>query len=477
MAPQMQTARRVPYGLKVRSPGWLGQKLRWEWDTGDPEGGLPRTVVGRLLALFFVVCGLLTILDVIPPVPPGIDAPLTALLAVLALVCGGVLWFIPWQRWPRSASLGALVPGFTLIAAGNRVDPNPYTYSLPFVTAFFWIGITHPRGTSLRTLPLCAASYAAQLLPGYPPMTSFIGPLGWTVALCAVLGETLAWVMQALGRAQDELHRRRSEARFQALVQNTADLVTILDANGSVQYQSPSSVSLLGVAEDHFLGQPFTGLVHPDDVPRVQTMLAQAAAQPGNNVAQEFRLGNSDGFWRDVEAICRNLLDNPGVGGIVLNARDITDRRRAEAALRFQKSLLEAQGEVSPDGILAVAPDGRILSYNRRFAELWRLPEEVLARGSDEAVLSAVADQQSDPQEYLARVAALSAQPGESTHEEIALKDGRTFDRHSAPVRDAHGASYGRVWFFRDITAHKQAPDAFRHQAPHDRLTPREPRA
>jgi PAS domain-containing protein len=72
---------------------------------------------------------------------------------------------------------------------------------------------------------------------------------------------------------------------------------------------------------------------------------------------------------------------------------DITDRRHAEAGLRFQKSLLVAQGEASPHGILAVSPEGRILSFNRRFAELWQLPETVLATRSDEAMLGAVMDQ------------------------------------------------------------------------------------
>ena len=124
----------------------------------------------------------------------------------------------------------------------------------------------------------------------------------------------------------------------------------------------------------------------------------------------------------------------------------------AGAELDFQKSLLQAQNEASPDGILVVSPVGRILSYNRRFADLWGLNPGVLDTGEDERALSAVLDQLLDPEEFLSRITYLYAHPAETATDSLRLKDGRSFERYSAPVRGEDGNIYGRVWFFRDVT-------------------------
>ncbi|MBI3971680.1 MAG: PAS-domain containing protein [Chloroflexi bacterium] len=142
--------------------------------------------------------------------------------------------------------------------------------------------------------------------------------------------------------------------------------------------------------------------------------------------------------------------------GRVGRYRDITERQRAEDELRYQKSLLEAQSQASIDGMLTVAADGRILSYNQRFVEMWRIPNDVIRTGSDTAALEAVSNLLADPKEFLARVVYLYAHPGEASRDEIALVDGRTFDRYSAPVKGDDGTYYGRVWFFRDVTANRQ---------------------
>ena len=135
--------------------------------------------------------------------------------------------------------------------------------------------------------------------------------------------------------------------------------------------------------------------------------------------------------------------------------------------LRFQKALLEAQGEASLDGILVVSGDGRILFYNRRFAELWRLTPEVLAQRSDVAALEAVRDQLADPDQFLTQVGLLYANPSATSRDEIQLKDGRVFERYTAPVTGPDGTHYGRVWFFRDATEQREAAEV-RDQLVHE---------
>ena len=152
--------------------------------------------------------------------------------------------------------------------------------------------------------------------------------------------------------------------------------------------------------------------------------------------------------------------------------RELGPRRRGEEGLRrvteelrFQKSILESQSEASPDGILVVSPDGRILSHNRRFAEMWGIPAEVLRRGSDLSALEFVTPSLARPREFLAGVRRLYKRPRDESRDEILLKDGRSFDRFSAPVIDEDGAILGRVWFFRDATSQKRSQEEQRRSA------------
>jgi PAS domain S-box-containing protein len=127
-------------------------------------------------------------------------------------------------------------------------------------------------------------------------------------------------------------------------------------------------------------------------------------------------------------------------------------RRRAQDESARQTALLKAQSELATEGILVVSSEGRILSFNAAFAELWGLSADVLARGTSADALQAVRDKVADPDGFLARVAYLYAHPEEPARDEIALRDGRVLDRHSSPIRGADGAVYGRVWFFHDVT-------------------------
>src|SRR5690606_6376844 len=196
--------------------------------------------------------------------------------------------------------------------------------------------------------------------------------------------------------------------------------------------------------------------IHAEDAPRVREALSAAAAAPGSTHVVEFRYRHKDGAWRVLEATGRTLLPDSASAGIIVNSRDVTDRVEAARELRFQKTLLEAEGEASIDGILVVGEGGKILSYNERFVELWEIPPEVVAARSDEAAIGAVLAQLDDPQAFLDRVEHLYAHPDETARDEVALRDGRVFDRYTAPVRSADGEHYGRIWFFRDVTAEKR---------------------
>ncbi len=136
----------------------------------------------------------------------------------------------------------------------------------------------------------------------------------------------------------------------------------------------------------------------------------------------------------------------------------VVARRTRE--LSFNVALLNARSEASLDGILVVDDQGKILSYNRRFVEMWEIPPELIQLGMDEPILSSVICQMAEPLVFLERVKHLYEHREEIGREEIKLKDGRVFDRYSAPVSGSEGSYYGRVWYFRDISDQRHAEAA-----------------
>ena len=129
---------------------------------------------------------------------------------------------------------------------------------------------------------------------------------------------------------------QRSEERFRSLVRNASDVVAVLGADGVIKYQSPAAERVLGRSPDEAIGRPATAAIHPDDRAVVERRLNEVATVAGAEATFEFRARHSDGSFRMLEAIAKNLLDDPAVGGVVMNYRDITERKALEDQLRHQ---------------------------------------------------------------------------------------------------------------------------------------------
>jgi diguanylate cyclase (GGDEF)-like protein/PAS domain S-box-containing protein len=135
----------------------------------------------------------------------------------------------------------------------------------------------------------------------------------------------------------EDLLTRKSEARFRSLVQNSSDLITVIEADASIKFQSPSVERVLGYEPDELVGTKFTELLHPHERDRVSALLADsiASAHPQIEVV-ECRLRHANGTWLLFEIFRTNLLDDPNVEGIVLNGRDISERKEFEQQLAHQ---------------------------------------------------------------------------------------------------------------------------------------------
>ena len=150
------------------------------------------------------------------------------------------------------------------------------------------------------------------------------------------------------------------------------------------------------------------------------------------------------------------------VVAVVQTVQDITEKRRSREELEFKNLVLTTQQETSIDGILLVDEHDNIITYNRRFLELWGIPPDLVAAGVDEPVLQLVASRVADRGGFLARVRYLYQHREETSREELLLLDGRSFDRYSSPIMAADGKYFGRVWYFRDITEQKRMEEAVR---------------
>jgi PAS domain S-box-containing protein len=143
-------------------------------------------------------------------------------------------------------------------------------------------------------------------------------------------------------RAEEAL--RRSEEHFRALIENALDMIFVVGADGAVRYASPSVERVLGYGPEALIGRSAFALIHPDDVASVGALFASGVGTPGAMAAAEYRVVHRDGSVRTLEAVGRNALEDPGVAGVVINARDVTERKRGEEAhQRLQRQLAQAE--------------------------------------------------------------------------------------------------------------------------------------
>ena len=171
---------------------------------------------------------------------------------------------------------------------------------------------------------------------------------------------------------------RQSERRYRSLVENASDLFVICAVDGSVRYVSPSLNRLLGIDPSEVIGLANVDVHHPEDLPRVIAAFEEALTCERVNV--DFRVRHRDGSWRWLELTVTNLLDDPDVEGFVLNGRDVTERRRAEEALRVSEERWRALLLNSSDAITVLGADGAVL-YASPSTErlLGHYPEAMLA--------------------------------------------------------------------------------------------------
>src|SRR5215207_946456 len=262
-------------------------------------------------------------------------------------------------------------------------------------------------------------------------------------------------------RVEEVIHH--NEKRLRALIQNGRDNISLLAVDGTLLWESPATVRGLGYDQDEFVGHNIFELMHPDERQWTRELYARLLQEPGSRQDGIFRLRRKDGSWRWNEATVTNMLNEPGVNAIVVNYRDITERKQAEDALRESQMKYKNLVETTHDLIWSVDAEGRITFLNRAAKEIYGYePEELLGRSFFEVMDPPLDDQ--DANRFKETID--HADEFREVETYIRHRDGRQLilSANSIVLRDEHGNPIGVTGSSHDITARKQAEDMLKEE-------------
>jgi two-component system cell cycle sensor histidine kinase/response regulator CckA len=170
------------------------------------------------------------------------------------------------------------------------------------------------------------------------------------------------WIGMCLERRAAMAQQRAGDRRYHALIENSSDVVSILDENGIIRYLSPSIKSVLGFAPAELMGRSAFDCFHPDDTARARQALQQALGQTSARLPIEQRLRHKDGSWRVLEMTASNRLTDPAIAGVVVTLHDVTARKDAEAVSQERyRELFENANDV----VFTHDLNGSLTSLNR----------------------------------------------------------------------------------------------------------------
>lgn len=271
-------------------------------------------------------------------------------------------------------------------------------------------------------------------------------------------------------RRKSENALRDSEEKFRMVLDNSTDIIYQINLKTrTFDYVSRAAKGVTGYEQEDYVkgGFDFThSLVVAEDLDIVRNSYNQAIENISKGIREhsiEYRLNTKHKgvrWIRENRAILTDTENQPVA--IISTARDVTEQKDFEASLHLQKTLLESQTEASMDGILAIDIEGKIISHNRRFIEMWELSESDVKGKNSRDVIYAIIHKLKCQDVFLEEAKMLAENPDEFKNHLIKLQDGRFFESYSVPIKDAEDKYFGRVWFIRDITERKRTENALR---------------
>jgi PAS domain S-box-containing protein len=243
---------------------------------------------------------------------------------------------------------------------------------------------------------------------------------------------------------------REPEEKFGVLLENSLDIIQIVDSEGIIRYTSPSIERILGYNPDELIGRASIEGVHPDDLEMVAKGFEEAIQRPGTPVVTVCRWKHKDGTWRVLEGTGVNHLDDPVIEGFILNIHDITEHKQAEEELHFIGSIA---GQVS-DSIIVTDTNYKIAYINEAAEELFGYSREELA-GKSPDILNAETAAEQIQEDIYRTVSSGGTWFGTMLNRR---KDGSTFVNECkvSPLLDKEGRIVSYIGIQRDVTEQRR---------------------
>jgi diguanylate cyclase (GGDEF)-like protein/PAS domain S-box-containing protein len=280
-----------------------------------------------------------------------------------------------------------------------------------------------------------------------------------------------AQVTQALASLElrEATYQQRTEQRLTALVEQSADIVAVIDQDMAIMFASPNTDRILGMDPRSLIGTNPVSLVHPDDVEQVMLHMGSPTLPHETAVITEARISTGDGNYRWFDITARDFRHDDEVGGLVITARDVTEERVAKIGLRKSERWFRGLVQNSSD-VIAVVDDEGVFTYASPAVEglLGYRPDELRGRN----VLEIISDEQIRRLRGLRRELARNRIDSRIIELELARRDGdkRVVEVTLTDLRDDPSVA-GMVLNIRDVTDRKQLEQDLRYQVLHDDLT------
>ncbi len=301
----------------------------------NADGTLSATAVGKLAAGMWMVSSLLVVSAEL--LAPGHTSRFaTVAIGLGALVSGMALWVLPWCRWPRSVTLWLVPLTFATIGLDYRLaDGNGFLYAITFLMVFAWLGLAHPRGTSLKFAPLLIVAYVVPLLGG-PAGRSSLGLASavYVVPCCVMVGEAVAWGMALL--ADTEWTLTETQERNVGIFEQAPMGIAVSSLDGGLIRVNAAYAKILGYRPEELVGKNLQEITHPDDWTDTSTHMAAAVAGDVEAYTMEKRYVRADGHmvWASVGASCvRDRAGEPLY--LIAQIEDITERHALRDKLAY----------------------------------------------------------------------------------------------------------------------------------------------
>jgi diguanylate cyclase (GGDEF)-like protein/PAS domain S-box-containing protein len=305
-------------------------------------------------------------------------------------------------------------------------------------------------------VPKVMDNVALPLILTFTPATAFLGLL----------------LQDINNRLKTESDLRDSEARLSLHLQNTPLAAISWDRDFHCVQWNKAAEKIFGYSHDEAVGRHVTELIVPADIKKEVDQVMQNLLERKGGEHWINENISKDGRKLVCEWYNTPISNERGeTVGVVSLADDITARKHAEDELKFKNTLLSTQQEASTDGILSVNAGGEIISINQRCIDMWDFDRDIVNGLSAQHLLESILHHLVDTKQFLGRVQYLYEHRNETSADEFELKDGRIFERHSAPMFGADNTYYGRVWMYRDVTQRKRAEETIWKQANFDTLT------